>query len=710
MIVTKNYKMKKNILPLIFFIFNYLSTYSQTGDSCQEAIEIQAGVFEVEEITGVSFNLNCTEYEASNGQLKWFSYSPEEDFLVTVSTNFEVNSGLDTRFHVYKGSCEALECAGGNDDSSDSYLSHGSFSALAGNTYFIVWDDTWDDSPFEFSVEENDPLPASPVEFSMINVNSIGSERGLVDMNGDGLDDLVSIQPSNINLLIQTEAGFEEVNITTDQADYIPSWSMAAGDFDRNGYNDLLYGGGNGVTFMRANNDGTAYTEISGNEYVFSQRSNFIDINNDGHLDAFVCHDIQPTVYYINDGNGNLQFFQGPNPNGVPSGIGGVEHELAPYPGPQEGGNYGSVWVDFDNDRDVDMFIAKCRGGNVQWKYNELWRNNGDGTFSNIADVTGYYSGFYPNGGHDNSSNLGDPVQTWSSAWGDFDNDGYMDVYVGASASGDGGHKLMKNNGDGTFTDVTNESGVEDAPFGIENDSGDFNNDGYIDVLSNGSILLNNGDFTFTLYEGGVPGPGAIGDANNDGYLDVFNGNSLFQNTSSGNNWLKVVTIGTTSNINGIGARVEITSALGTQIRDVQSGTGFRYMGSLNTYFGLGENTNISTLTIYWPSGTVDIMNNVSVNQSLVVTEGQTLSAEIYSMNQISVFPNPAIDSIEIKCDYSLENAIISVFDLNGRRVLNYKNVGGSSYVDLSSLSVGEYILRVISFKGNIYSKKILKK
>jgi hypothetical protein len=103
-------------------------------------------------------------------------------------------------------------------------------------------------------------------------------------------------------------------------------------------------------------------------------------------------------------------------------------------------------------------------------------------------------------------------------------------------------------------------------------------------------------------------------------------------------------------------------------------------------------------------------MNNVSVNQSLVVTEGQTLSAEISSMNQISVFPNPVINSIEIKSDYSLENAIISVFNLNGRRVLNYKNVGGSNLVDLSSLSIGEYILRVISFEGNIYSTKVLKR
>ena len=583
-------------------------------------------------------------------------------------------------------------------------------------TYWVIGSANFTRPGMNFSLEcitvfeENDPQPPAPFDFTPINVNSVGSERGLVDMNGDGLDDLVSIQSSNINLLIQTETGFEEVNISTDQADYTPSWSMAAGDFDRNGYNDLLYGGGSGVTFMRANDDGTAYTEISGNEYVFSQRSNFVDINNDGHLDAFVCHDVQPTVYYINDGSGNLQFFQGPNEDGVPSGIGGVEYALSPYPGEQEGGNYASTWVDFDNDRDIDLFIAKCRGGNIQWKYNELWRNNGDGTFSNIADVTGYYNGFYPDGGHDNSSNLGDPVQTWSSAWGDFDNDGNMDVYVGASATGDGGHKLMQNNGDGTFTDRTSGSGVEGAPYGIENNSGDFNNDGYIDIISNGSILLNDGDFKFTLYEGGVPGPGGIGDANNDGFLDVFNGSNLYQNSSNGNNWLKIMTIGTTSNINGIGARVEITSSsIGTQIRDVQSGTGFRYMSSLNTYFGLGEDTSISTLTVYWPSGTVDVLNNISVNQTLEITEGQTLSAQVTELNQIIVFPNPANDYVEIKSDYNLEGAIISLFDLNGRRVINYKNTGASNLVDLSSLSVGEYILRVISSEGGVYSTKILK-
>ena len=133
-------------------------------------------------------------------------------------------------------------------------------------------------------------------------------------------------------------------------------------------------------------------------------------------------------------------------------------------------------------------------------------------------------------------------------------------------------------------------------------------------------------------------------------------------------------------------------------------------MGSLNTYFGLGEDTNITTLTVYWPSGTVDTLNNVSVNQPLEITEGQTLSSEAYSLDQITVFPNPADNYITIKSDYNLEDAIISLFDLNGRRVLNYKNSSNNNIVDISSLSDGEYVLRVILSEGRIYSTKVLKR
>jgi len=681
------------------------------GESCSNPIEINAGIHLVSSITGEQNLLNCSEYDAENGNLQWYIYVPDSDYLTTVTSDLQANEGLDTRVHVYQGSCDGLVCVDGDDDSGEGYLSVVSFYAYASESYYIAWDNRWENESFEFEIIESDPPTPPAFDFTVATVSTSGSERALVDMNNDKLDDLVSIENTSINIHYQLEGGgFNPVSIETTYADNSPSWSLAAGDFDGNGYNDLLYGGGNGVTFMQANSDGTSYTEISGDEYVFSQRSNFVDINNDGHLDAFVCHDVQPTVYYINDGNGVLQFFQGPNDNGVISGIGGVAYDLAPYPGVQEGGNYGSVWIDYDNDRDIDMFIAKCRGGEVQWKYNELWRNNGDGTFSNVADISGYYQGFYPNGGHSNESNLGDPVQTWSSAWGDFDNDGYMDVYVGASATGDGGHKLMQNNGDGTFTNIISGSGAEEASYGIENNSADVDNDGYIDILTNGNILLNNGDFTFTLYTADTPGPGAIGDANNDGFVDVFNGTNLYvQEGNNGNNWLKITTTGTASNINGIGARVEINTPAGIQIRDVMSGSGFRYMSSLNTHFGLGVDSSVNSITVYWPSGIVDVINNPNINTTINIVEGETLSLEESFIEELIIYPNPVKNNLTIESSLNINQSVISVFDMTGKRVINYKAKGEVNSVDVTSLSAGQYILRIISIENRIVSTKFIK-
>ncbi len=705
----------KKLLLIVAAFLTFFSVFSQgsAGDSCSNPIAIGSGSHYVENINGASFSLNCSEYDASNGDLEWYIYTPNDDYLTTITSDLEVNDNLDTRFHVYQGSCDDLSCVAGDDDSGAGYLSVTSFYVYAGESYYIAWDDRWENESFEFQLIEEDPPPPPPFGFTVSSVSTVGSERGLLDMNNDKLDDLVSIQQTSINIHYQLGegGGFNPVSIPTSYADNTPSWSLAAGDFDGNGYNDLLYGGGSGVTFMQANSDGTSYTEISGSEYVFSQRSNFVDINNDGHLDAFVCHDIEATVYYINDGNGVLEFFQGPDENGITSGVGGVAYELASWDtSAQEGGNYGSVWIDYDNDRDIDMFIAKCRGGNVQWKNNELWRNNGDGTFSNVADVTGWYNSYYPDGGHDNSSNLGDPVQTWSSAWGDFDNDGYLDVYVGASASGDGAHKLMKNNGDGTFTDVTANSGVEDAPYGIENNSADVDNDGYIDVFTNGEILLNNGDFTFSLYSAGTPGPGAIGDANNDGFVDLFNGTNLYLNDGNNNNWLKITTTGTTSNTNGIGARVEINSpGVGTQIRDVVSGSGFRYMSSLNTHFGLGSDSSVNSITVYWPSGIVDVINNPSINTTINITEGETLSLEDSFIGEFVLYPNPVKNSLTISSSLDLDQSIISIFDIAGRRVLNYKLANNINSIDVSRLSSGEYILRIITKENHISSEKFIK-
>ncbi len=698
--------MKKFTLVLSLLFLGSMSWAQSSSDTCIDASTAtaitSAGLYSVDIIDGTDVPdplCAANGIGADNGE--WFRFIPAATDYYIVSTDSDIltqNSGKDTRVHIYSGSCGSLSCVAGDDDSGGGFTSKVGFNANAGETYYIAWDDRWDDTNFDFEISVSVPPPSPPVTFTNLSVNATGSDRGVVDMNNDHLDDLVSVTSTNININYQLETGgFDSVNITTSEADFTPSWSLAAGDIDGNGYNDLLYGGTQGVTFMYANSDGTAFTEVSGTEYVFSQRSNFIDINDDGNLDAFVCHDIAPNVYYINDGSGNLTFYQGASPI-VPKGLG--THA--------SGGNYGTVWVDYDNDRDMDLFIAKCRGGSVTHKWNELWQNDGTGTYTNVADGAGYYASNFPGEGHNNSSNLGDPVQTWSSAWADFDNDGDMDVYVGASSTADGGHKLMRNNGDGTFSDITAGSGVVGAPFGIENSPADFDNDGYVDILTNGSVLFNNGDGTFYLLSDSMPPSGPIGDVNNDGFLDVFNGSVRINNAESGNNWLKVTTVGTTSNKNGIGARVEInTPGLGTQIRDVRSGEGFRYMSTMNTHFGIGTDTSITSVTIYWPSGTVDVITNPAINSSLNVVEGETLSLEQSIVDDLILYPNPTKDILNLNATYGFEDAVYTVFDMNGRRVMN--NRFSSNVIDVTSLSAGNYILRIMH-DGVMASQKFIKK
>ncbi|MFD2915272.1 FG-GAP-like repeat-containing protein [Psychroserpens luteus] len=519
----------------------------------------------------------------------------------------------------------------------------------------------------------------SRVNFSTQSISIGNYDLTVVDMNGDHLDDIVSASSSNVNVHYQlSTGGFNEVDISTPNADFLPGWSMAAADYNRDGQTDLLYGSGSGVSFMKSNSTGTGFTQFSVPDYVFSQRSNFIDINNDGNLDAFVCHDVAPNVYYINDGSGNLTFYQSNVTPTAPVNLGDYA----------SGGNYGSIWIDYDNDRDMDMFIAKC-GGSEARRTNIMMTNNGDGTFSENAQALG----------------LADIIQTWSSSWGDYDNDGDMDVFVGASS---GNHKLMRNNGNSTFTDVTTGAGVTGAPTGHENVSYDIDNDGYLDILCNGTILYGKGDLTFEDADNGQLNykNGSFGDLNSDGFIDAYYNGTIYWNLTTPNNWITINTVGVQSNIDGIGARVEITTSNGTQIRDVRSGEGFEFMSTLNTHFGIGTETEIDNITIYWPSGVIDVISDPAINTPLEVIEGATLSLENSFVNDLVIYPNPTKDVLKISSTESLQDAIYTIFDINGKRVMNSKL--NQNTIDVSTLNTGNYILRIVS--GNsIKSQKFIK-
>lgn len=675
----------KKITFLILCVFYSLSFYGQ--NTCDTAIAVTAGLTTVDAVNGTQGVTIICAGSGSAGSAEWYTYTPTEDAHVTLTTDLPQNSGGDTRVHIYEGTCGALNCVAGDDDSGDignGYLSITDFAAIANTTYYIVFDDKWDDGGFDFQITENEPLPLPPFSFSSQTVTAPGSSLAIVDMNGDYLDDIVSVTSTNINLQLQTDTGFTEVNIPTEEADWTPDWSIAAGDYNADGFNDLLYAAWGGVTFMRSNGDMT-YTKQTYNDYVASQRSNFVDLNNDGHLDAFVCHDIAPSVYYLNDGSGNLTFYRSPEIGQTNSS----PYQLAAY---HSGGNYGSVWIDYNNDRNIDMFIAKCGGAHPRY-VNQMHRNTGTDYVENAGSI-----------------GLADSDQTWSSAWGDFDNDGDMDVFVGASS---GPHVLKENSGapNYTFTDITVDSGVGAlTQTSREHVTFDLDNDGYLDIISGNNVLRNNGDMTFTAYLDVFTGNGAFGDLNNDGFIDVYRGSSVYFNNGNSNNWVKIVVEGgaTTgmSNINGIGARIELHTPSGIQIRDIRSGEGFEFMNTLNAHFGLGTESQIDNIVVYWPSGIIDNISNPTANQTIEIREGETLTVQDETLSDLVIYPNPVKSVITIQSQTNVSGRIATVFDINGKKVLNQRLEDNT--MNVSKLQSGFYILRLES-QGKVVNRKFIK-
>ncbi|MCZ4409884.1 FG-GAP-like repeat-containing protein [Cryomorphaceae bacterium 1068] len=667
--------MKKIYLSLLTIVF---AGALNAQNSCAEALEIQAGIHTVDTVDGTEIpNPICAQNGngADNGE--WYKYQPTDTFNLEITTDLVQNSGGDTRFHVYTGDCNDLVCVAGDDDGGDvgnGYLSTDELVVYPENVYYIAFDDRWNPNGFDFELIEVVIVPPAPAVFSFTPepLNLDGTLRGAVDMDGDFLDDVVSIETNAVNIALQSDFGLLMASLPSVPALYSPSWSMAAGDVDGNGWNDLVYGAGSGASIMFRADDGASFDEqVTSDFYLFSQRSNMVDINNDGNLDVFVCHDVEPNTYFLNQGDGTMDFIQG--------GLG--DDDL--------GGNYGSIWTDYDNDGDIDMFIAKCRGGENVIKINEMHRNNGDGTYTEVGEEIG----------------LADPVQTWSSAWGDYDNDGDMDVFVGASSFSDGSHKMMVNNGDGTFSDMTAGTGLEAlAGTSIEWVTHDFDNDGYLDIMGGGgNILQNNGDMTFTETEIEFFN-GPVGDLNNDGFLDVISNGQIQFNDGNDNNYLVVNTIGTESNLNGIGARITVYTESFSQIREIRSGDGFRYMSSLNAYFGLGQDSEIDSVVVSWPSGIVDVIEGPAINTSLTVTEGANpLSIESEIQSTLKVYPNPAINELFIEASENLIGSRVDIFDVQGKRVQS--GILNANRIDVSSLETGNYILQIVFGEVAVESK-----
>ncbi len=411
----------------------------------------------------------------------------------------------------------------------------------------------------------------------------------VVDMNGDMLDDVVRVAGKGIYIDYQQpdrtyHQRFFNLHLAT-----LPTWSICAGDLDNNGFNDLLLASITSVSFVSADDAGSSYKEQLMPVQIASQRSTIADINRDGWLDAFVCNDTTQSFPFRNDGTGLMS----PDTNLI---------KTSPRPGA-----YSAIWTDYDNDTDIDLYITKCKAGAPPGdpdRINLLYRNNGNGTFTETAATAG----------------LDDNAQSWCTSFEDFDNDGDMDAFI---INHDFQNRLFRNNGDGTFTDVISTSGIDAFDLGaFENSTGDFNNDGYIDIFSDlqQALYLGNGDLTFTGQSLPVT-PGAIADLNQDGFLDVVHQSDVFINQGNDHHWIKLVPHGLVSNRNGIGARVELYGTWGKQIREVRSGQSYSPMSSLAVHFGIGEVTRIDSVVIKWPSGIRTKLDTPQVDTTYLLPE-----------------------------------------------------------------------------------------
>jgi hypothetical protein len=413
---------------------------------------------------------------------------------------------------------------------------------------------------------------------------------------------------------------------------------VSVADYDNDGDQDLFVTNYGPNAFYRNNGNGT-FTDITREAGLWNDLSGigstFLDYDRDGDLDLYLGNYLQydpnyqyyyaaqrfpgplayhgqPDVLYHNNGDGTFT---------------DVTRAAGVYN--PEGRAMGIAAGDIDDDGDWDIFVSN------DGMENYLYRNNGDGTFTDIATPSG--TAF---------SQRGEATSAMSAEFGDIDLDGLIDIIVPDMAYS----CVYRNLGGGLFEEMSARFGVAAACGQYTSWSAnyfDFDHDGYGDLfITNGHphrmigqedlLLLNDhgrrfvnvshllgGDFQEKFVSRGS----AAGDYDDDGDIDLLELNlgaraRLLRNDGGNRrNWVMIHLIGTTSNRDAIGARVRLTAGGTTQTRLRVNTSGYLSHSDYRLHFGLGDASRIDRIEIRWPSGTVQTLENQRLNRLITVTE-----------------------------------------------------------------------------------------
>jgi hypothetical protein len=462
------------------------------------------------------------------------------------------------------------------------------------------------------------------------------------DFDGDGLFDLAvtSLDPTMAMAFYRNrgDGTFEDLSKRAGVTGQLGGLVCYQTDYNNDGRLDILIPRGAWFPYpirpSLLRNDGDChFTDVTFEagllDPVNSNAAAWADYDNDGWLDLFVACEKQPNRLYHNRGNGTFEEVA------VKAGVDGKDQEFYK----------GCAWIDFDNDRFCDLFV-NCMSGLAR-----LYRNNRDGTFSNVSgdlEIDGPRGGF----------------SCW--AW-DFDNDGWLDIFATSydrslsdvvrgmlgQTHTRCSNRLFRNSHGRRFEDRTSAAGLDMVFAAMGSNFGDFDNDGWLDMYLGtgdtdpGTLVPNRmfrslagqrfAEITACSGTGHLQKGHAVScaDWDNDGDLDIFiqmggaiNGdkyhNVLFDNPGQGNNWLTLKLTGKKTNRAAIGARIKVVTDGDKPLaiyRHVSSGSSFG-ANPLEQTIGLGKAKRVALIQIDWPaSGTTQVFRNVAVNQRIAVTE-----------------------------------------------------------------------------------------